>query len=61
MRIVGERMKSRLRKALAPLGTAFKQLFCKHPYLISRMRWVEEYVDYYDECGICGMEFFSDD
>ena len=34
------------------------ELTCKH-VLDARMKWVEEFAIYYEECIICGREFYE--
>lgn len=32
----------------------------KHAWKVPRMKWTEEVVDYYEQCGDCGKEFYAD-
>ena len=51
---------------LASLGAWLKELVdpaCKshHRDRVPRMRWTEEFVDFYEVCRECGKEFTVDD
>jgi hypothetical protein len=43
-------------------GEPEKYLRCstKHAFLVSRMAWTEEVVEYYQQCSDCGKEFYAD-
>lgn len=44
-------------------GQPLEHVACpsKHRNLAGRMQWVEEVVDFYQECEDCGKQFFADD
>ena len=43
-------------------GEPRKYLACpsKHAYKDARMKWVEEVVEYYEQCVDCGKEFYAE-